>query len=158
MGLFGFVRRDHNQYIHLPQSIWNRVARYFILFYFFIKNQITEDWFLTLVKCCFCEEWRHYSSEVLLFYIHGSKPSHIRSFNPHYPIFNVIPINMSQWEKDPGLFGCGEERPQSIHTFALIHLKLCGQIFYFFFLKESDNRGLIFDFSEVLLLWSVTTL
>ena len=60
-------RRDHNQYIHSPQSIWNYVARYFTFFFFPLKNQITEDWFLTLVKCCFCEEWRHCSSEVLLF-------------------------------------------------------------------------------------------
>ena len=54
-----------NTYIRLNpfETVWPDI----LPFFFSLKNQITEDWFLTLVKCCFCEEWWHCSSEVLLF-------------------------------------------------------------------------------------------
>ena len=67
LGLFGF-EEERSQSIHRFASIHLKPCGYiFYFFFFFLKSQITKDWFSTLVKCCFCEEWWHYSSEVLLF-------------------------------------------------------------------------------------------
>ena len=150
-------RRDHNQYIHLPKSIWNCVARYFTFFY--LKNQITEYWFFTLVKCCFCEEWRHCGSEVLPFIF----------MNQNLAIWDhLIPtIQSLMWPTCQ--YATMRERHGLIwiwrgETIINTYIRLnpfetvWPDILLFFLLKESDNRGLIFDFSEVLLLWRVTAL
>ena len=66
LGLFGFGE-ERPQAIHTFASIHLKLYGQIFYFFFFLKNQIIEDWFLTLVKCCFCEEWQHCSSEVLPF-------------------------------------------------------------------------------------------
>ena len=152
-------RRDHNQYIHSPQSIWNRVARYFT-FFFSLKNQITEDWFLTLVKCCLCEEWRHCSSEVLLFIF---TDQNLAIWDHLIPTIQSLMWSTCQYvtvRERPGLnwIWRGETTINTYIRLNPFEIVWPDILPFFFFLKESNNRGFIFDFSEVLPLWRVTAL
>ena len=160
LGLFGF-REERPQSIHTFASIHLKLCgQIFYLFFFFsLKNQITEDLFLTLVKCCLCEEWRHCSSEVLLFIF---MDQNLSIWDHLIPTIQSLMWSTCQYvivRERPGLIWIWRGETTSNTYIRLNSFEtIWSDILLFFLLKESDNRGLIFDFSEMLLLWRVTAL